>query len=122
MSKKNRLTLTRTGKFGFITVGHKHCGMAPVGTRQECDYRVTVKCDPDSLDDRDYMFEQLIVQAYFDRIKRVRSSCEHLVMRIASELEDVILEENPDLDIYWIEVEVKAAPYAASMTFKYHPS
>jgi hypothetical protein len=121
MSKKDSLTLVRTGKFGFITVGDKHCGMAPAGTRQECDYVVRVKCDPDTLDDKDFMFEQLVVQQYFDRIKRVRSSCEHLVMRIASELEDVILEENPDLEIYWIEVQVKAAPYAASMTFRYHP-
>jgi hypothetical protein len=121
MSKKDSLILTRTGKFGFITVGATHCGMAPTGTRQECDYVVRVKCDPHTIDPRGYMFEQLVVQEYFDKIKRVQSTCEQLVMRVAVELESVIYEENPILEIYWIEVEVKAAPYAASMTFRYHP-
>ena len=125
MSRKREypdtLTLTRTGEFHFRTVGDKHCGMAPAGSVQECRYIVEVRCDPDTLDDDFYMFEQLRVQEVFDQIKSVRSSCERLCMRMASEIEDMIASENPDLDVHWIKVTLQAAPYAASMSFKYHP-
>ena len=62
MARKDTLTLTRTGEFAFKTVGDKHCGMAAPGQKQECKYIVQVCCDPRTLDDNGYMFEQLRVQ------------------------------------------------------------
>jgi hypothetical protein len=120
MSRRDTLTLNRTGQFAFTVVGDKHCGMAQEGTVQQADYRVTTKCRP-ILDDKGYLFEQLAVHQYFEKIKRVSSTCEKLVMRIADELVDVIMRENPSCEIIWIEVEIKAAPYAASMTYRLHP-
>lgn len=118
--KKDTLTLTRTGTFGFITVGSQHCGIAPEGTRQDARYIVTTKCKP-ILDGRDFLFEQRTVDEYFQKVTRVRSSCEKLVMRMAEELVDVIMGENPACEIIWIKVRVIAAPYAAHMQYKYHP-
>jgi hypothetical protein len=120
MSKRDTLTLNRTGEFAFTVLGDKHCGMAPTGTVQQARYRVTTKCQP-ILDGNGYLFEQLAVQAYFDKIKRVSSTCEKLVMRVADELVDVIMRENPSCEVIWIEVEIIAAPYAASMTYRLHP-
>ncbi len=121
MKNKDTLTLTRAGEFSFRTVGDKHCGPARSGTIQVCRYVVRVKCRPE-LDADGYLFEQLLVQEYFSRIKSVKSTCELLAMRAASELEDVINEANPGIELIWIEVTLAADPYAASMTFRYHPS
>ena len=121
MSKRDRLILTRTGEFAFIAIGDSHCGMVRDGQRQDCKYTVRVCCNPDTVDPDGYMFEQLVVQDYFDRIRRVKSTCELLAIRVASELEEVIMQENTLLEIYWIEVSLSAAPYAAAMTFRYHP-
>lgn len=119
-AKRDTLTLNRTGRFAFTTMGDSHCGVAPAGSRQEAYYRVTTKCVP-VLDSRDFLFEQRAIDEYFQKITRVKSSCEKLVMRVADELVDVIMGENPSCEIIWIEVEIKAAPYLASMTYRFHP-
>ncbi len=121
MAKRTTLTLKRSGAFAFTAVGATHCGMVADGERQQCNYLVEVRCTA-RLDKNGYLFEQLVVQDYFDKIRRVASTCERLVMRVADDLHDIMLEENPEIGIIWIKVTLTAAPYAASMTYKYHPS
>lgn len=120
MSKQDFMVLTRQGDFAFRTVGDKHCGMASAGDTQHCRYIVRVKCTP-LLDADGYLFEQLKVQEFFDKIKSVRSTCELLVKRIAGELLDMIVRENGRIEVKWVEVTLSAEPYAALMRFRYHP-
>jgi Xaa-Pro aminopeptidase len=124
MSKRKRdmLTLTRHGSFSVLTEGEHHCGVAEHGEKLVIGYNVQVCCYADeSLDRRGFLFEQRIVDDYFQKIKRVKSSCELLAMRVASDIEDIAMEENALLDIKWINVQLSAFPHKAHMTFRYHP-
>lgn len=116
---KDKLTLHREGEFSFIVGGPHHCGIAHTSERQDARYEVDVCCKP-VLDARGFLFEQRTVDEFFQRITSVRSSCEQLVMRIAVDLLAKIKNENPNIQVHWIQVRVIAAPYKAHMTYRMH--
>lgn len=120
MSKKDTLTITRIGSFSFITVGDNHCGVALPGERQAADYEVRIKCRP-ILDKRQYLVEQLNIDAYMQGIRAVEQSCEKLVIDTAYDLLDMCVTENKRIKIISIAVMIKAAPGKAWMRYVLHP-
>lgn len=112
------LTLRRQGKFKIEMEGENHCGVAE---KQTIKYFLTVVCKAKgSLDDRDYLFEQLNIDNYFRNLELEEPfdvSCERLAINAATELREMILNENSKLKIMSMELELSAKPYAASMTY-----
>lgn len=106
------LTLRREGEFTIKTVpGTPHCG---VGEWIDVRYRFVVLCEP-SLDDRGFLFDQLSVQAYFDKKKECRSSCEKVAMRSLRDLLSLIRRENPKCRIIRASLVLTPYPFQAEV-------
>jgi hypothetical protein len=110
------LTLRRSGSFTVETEGPSHCGLAD---KQKIKYLVTVHCKAmPSLDERGFLFEQRLIDDFFQTYNGsiVADSCELLSIDCTKEIKERILDENPKLKIFSIEVQLSAKPYSASMT------
>lgn len=108
--------MVRDGEFKIYAYGNNHCG---VDRNLKIKYHMVCLCSP-KLDRRGFLFDQLNVQNYFDSIKRSRLSCEKLVKQSCKQLLDRILVENPQCQIYKMELTLSPAPHMASMTYTWN--
>lgn len=116
--KSSRFTMLRMGSMEFTVRGANHCGVAEEGEVQKARYVVQMRCEA-ILDGRGFLVEQRTIDAHMQKVKKVTMSCESLVFTLAHELVEVILKENPAIVIRWLSVRLLAAPYAASMEYKF---
>jgi hypothetical protein len=112
----NTLTLEREGAFRVTLTGDSHCG---VGDQLSVRYHVTVTCGV-RFDQRGFLFDQLNLDAFFQRLKRTSQSCEKLTLYVARELHALILAENPACDVRTMIVKLSPEPFAAAMTYRWN--
>jgi hypothetical protein len=110
------LTMRRENTFTFKTVGANHCGTSDTMTVK---YTFTCTCTADSIDERGFLFDQLVIDQFFQGITKTEKSCEKLSIWSARELFKIILKQNGKCRIKTMELTLSPAPYQASMTFKY---
>ena len=111
-----RFTLQRSGEFTINTFGQYHCGTSEVlGIK----YHIKVVCGEDSLDQRGFLFDQVMVDQMFKSIKATSKSCEVFCKTCAQRVYKTIMQQNGGCKIHSLEVTLSPAPYAASLTFEY---
>jgi hypothetical protein len=108
----NSLTIERAGQFRIATFGPNHCGTLPYLTVK---YRMVCQCAA-KLDARGFLFDQVEVDRFFQRIERTDKSCEKLTMDSLTNLIAMIRKENPDCVINRMALTLSPEPFAASMT------
>lgn len=109
----SRFILNREGTFHIETVpGTDHCGTLP---SFDVKYHVKAECSA-LLDSRGFLVDQILIDRYFQTIRRVAVSCEKLAQGCLSGVKSVLLRDNPTLIIHGLEVTLSPAPYAARMT------
>ena len=107
------LKMDREGEFRVRATGPSHCG---VDENLTIKYHMECLCD-NKLDGRGFLFDQLNVDQYFQRIRTTTLSCEKLCVDCGRELMRRIKEENPGCIIRKMTLTLAPAPYKASMTF-----
>lgn len=111
---ESSLTMNRKGSFDLYVYGPNHCG---VGTGTiAVQYHARIVCDA-KVDNRGFLFDQVMVASFFNGIKQSSLSCEKLVMHCAAGLAKRIVEENPSVVVRSIELTLSPAPHAADMTY-----
>jgi|SRR5215472_1386837 len=110
-------TITRSGKNTFRTEGPTHCGTADFIT---VNWKVQVVCGEGSLDSRGFLFDQMRVVAYFDRLAKspIKDSCEMFAYKAAKGIFAVVKAENKLCQIDALSVSISPME-GAEMTFVY---
>lgn len=113
MARIQTLVLNREGEFKIKTTGNKHCGTSD---SQWMKYHLWCECDV-KLDSRGFLFEQLNVDKFFQKMQRTTLSCERLTMSCCKKLAAMIRKENPVCKIRGMRLTLSPFPYKASMTY-----
>jgi len=109
----SKFILNREGIFHITTVkGTSHCGTLP---DFDVKYHVKAECSA-KLDARGFLVDQMLIDKYFQTIKRVAVSCEQLAQGALAGVKSVLLNDNPSLVIHGLEVSLSPAPFGAKMT------
>jgi hypothetical protein len=106
------MTLDREGEFTIETFGNAHCGTLKI---QPVRYSLNATFDA-VLDRRGFLADQLLVDRYFQGIKRSDLSCEKLCIQSLHHVRRVLLLDNPNLRIRSMKLTLSPAPYGAKMT------
>ena len=120
MSKFDRkLTLNRKGEFKVLTTGDSHCGTL---TNQflPVQYHMVCECD-NVLDPRGFLFEQVNVDNFFQKLKRTKLSCEKLTISCCKKLVTMIKKDNPGCRIRSIQLTLSPYPFGAGVTYSVSP-
>lgn len=109
------MTWDRSGEFKVFTHGDSHCGtmsdqVLPI------KYRLLCVCE-NKLDERGFLFDQINVERFFQRIRRTTLSCERLTISCANRLVKVIRRDNPHCRVRSLDLTLTPFPYVASMTY-----
>jgi len=113
-SSTETIHIKKHGSFSLVAKGDHHCGTEPI---LQAEFTFSVIAEATSTDDsRGFLFDQLRIPAYFDKMKSTTLSCEKLCRRSARALVRMILAENPKLKIK--KVELSLGPSASAwMTY-----
>jgi hypothetical protein len=106
------LKVVRSAEFHLHTYGKNHCGTA---NAFDLRYHMTCLCSP-KLDHRGFLFDQLNIDVFFNKVKKTSMSCEKLTETLLKRLKTFILEENPACEIYAMNLTLSPHPYAVAMT------
>lgn len=117
------LTIRREGLFPQLVVGQYHCGakqhlvQATHGLAIPVKYNLTVACGP-VLDHRGFLFDQTMVQAWFERQGQTPSalSCEALTIATANRLMEKIARDASHCDLRGVTLQLSPAPHQASVS------
>src|SRR6266850_2102640 len=90
-TRRELLTMDRTGEFHIWAYGPTHCG---VNNDMLIKYRMTCECTTHT-DSRGFLFEQINVDNYFKSLTKTKMSCEKLTMSCVKDLIKMIKKENP---------------------------
>lgn len=112
-SIKSALTMVRGGIFHLAAFGGR--------TDLDVKYNTIIKCGA-ATDRRGFLFDQVMVDNYFQSLKRTDLSCEQFTMQCANELAARIREENPKVDVRSFELTLTPAPFASSITYAWKRS
>lgn len=116
MPKYNKtLTLDRQGEFSILTTGNKHCGTF-TNQRLWVKYHMVCECE-NVLDKRGFLFEQVGVDQFFQKLQRTTLSCESLAISSCKKLVSLIRKDNPVCKIRSIKLTLSPFPHAASITY-----
>lgn len=117
ISNRGTLTLRRSGSFSFETSGPVCCGTeSPLAL----EYLVEVECGI-NLDDRGFLFDQLPIHKYFQRISHVEISCELLALKCARDIHAMILQNHSGCQIRDFKLSLKSPVGAAAfVTFHFN--
>jgi hypothetical protein len=119
MPKKiQTLTLNRQGEFSLKTTGNRHCGTF-TNERLWIKYHLICECE-NILDRRGFLFEQVNVDNFFQRLERTTLSCENLTIACCRKLKTLIRKDNPVCKIRSMKLTLSPYPYQASMTYSDH--
>lgn len=111
------LTIERTGNFTVKTLGDVHCGTPTPSGYLRINYDFICKMNPDSLDERGFLFDQIGIDKFLNTIKSTPLSCERLCMDISRKLYAKIKRENPKADLSQIKLTLSPEPHAAKVIF-----
>lgn len=117
MARIQTLTMNRSGEFKIRTSGNGHCG---TDVNQWMQYHLWCQCDV-TLDKRGFLFEQLNIDKFFQRLQRTTLSCERLTISCCKKLSTMIRKENPACKIRSIQLTLSPFPYKAGMTYGVSP-
>lgn len=109
------IEFVRTGEFSLDALGDYHCSTV---TRPTIRYRVYIRAKNSPLDARGFLFDQLDCPAFFTSIGSTELSCERLAKFCCSSLYQVIIAENPALQIELMELTLTPEPFEVSITQK----
>lgn len=109
------LTMNRAGEFMINATGPSHCGVLE---DLIIKYNMVCVCGP-KLDSRGFLFDQINIDNYFQNLKKTRKSCERLATSCLSDLKKLIMKENPDCQIYRLDLTLSPEPHKASMTYSW---
>lgn len=110
-------TMIRRGSFIHRAAGPHHCGTK---RRFTINYKVEVRCDGESLDERGFLFDQLNVARLFLRMGEEYSelSCEEMARALTKALVSQCETENPQVLIHYASVTLSPEPFEASITYQ----
>jgi hypothetical protein len=110
-----KLTMNRTGDFVLAVFGNSHCGV-----QKNLKMRYAVRCECSAkLDARGFLFDQINVDNFFQKIETTGMSCEELAIYCTAALMDDIKRENPLCEIRKMSLTLSLEPYLASMTHEW---
>jgi hypothetical protein len=130
------LTLRREGQFYQLVGGEHHCGAkaqlvsvrvnGDVTTRHKgpeaamaipVNYALTVACGP-TLDHRGFLFDQAMVDKWFQRKGQAVSSlsCEALTIALANQLMDKLARDAAHCELRGVTLQLSPAPHKASLS------
>src|SRR5678810_918919 len=112
----SKFTLVRRGDFRVLTLGPNHCGTVP---DLAVKYTLQVSCQPDSLDNRGFLFNQVMVKEFFQGLRQTALSCEQLTLWCGRQLFKKIIRENRGCKIKRFMLTLSPAPYEAELTFEW---
>jgi len=112
---KSKMTLSRHGEFKLEATGDNHCGL--IEGFQIVWYSIYCECKS-KLDDRDFLFDQVLVDNFLQNIKTCTVSCEKLAIDCCNKLVELIKRDNPTIEIVKMTISISPEPHHASISLE----